>query len=111
MYYGLSERGGGRWEAHAVPDWDRYLEASFRFNPEEGTTVSGTRDLMEQWLSAQRDLNQWKPIADSIRWDVLRPWQATYWKSVPVGHRVHFQFEITDVHHPNRAAEWKCRRV
>ena len=30
-------------------------------------------------------------IPDSIRWDVERPWKATYWKTLPVGYQATFQ--------------------
>ena len=32
-------------------------------------------------------------IPGSKHWDVLRPWQATYWKELPVGHRLRFNYE------------------
>ncbi len=109
LLYGLTERGAARWKAHAAPDWGRYLRHGFGFDSGTGEAEGGTRDLVERWLSAQRDLGDERPVEDSIRWEVLRPWKATYWKSMPAGHRVRFRYRTERRYHPDPAAEWRRR--
>jgi hypothetical protein len=36
---------------------------------------------------------QHPPTPDSIRRDRLEPWPATYWKVLPVGHRIRFAYD------------------
>jgi hypothetical protein len=34
------------------------------------------------------------PVPGSKHWDVLEPWQATYWKVLPLGHRMRFSYDV-----------------
>lgn len=111
VYYGLSEQGGERWGAHAAPDWERYLQDGFTPDLGTGEAESGRRDLVEQWLAAQRDLGDEQPMEDSIRRDVLSPWQAPYWKRLPVGHRVRFRYRTERTDRPNWPTAWGRRVV
>lgn len=56
-------------------------------------------------------------VPGSERWDAVRPWQATYWKELPAGHRVRFAFDECEPTHgwdrvPAKLTlltDWWCR--
>jgi hypothetical protein len=91
IYYGLTTQGGAKWEQYSNPNWDRYVDSSLGIDPYEGEIIATTRELAEKHL--------WYPDEDCLIhsgsevWEVLSPWQATYWKTLPVGHRVRFEYE------------------
>ena len=33
------------------------------------------------------------PIPGTERWEILQPWQATYWKVLPTGNRLCYRYE------------------
>lgn len=94
LYYGLSARGGKQWEAFAQPDWHLFIDATsgsgVDIGMEQAEYICAVKERLERYFElAQRAL----AVVDqtSVEWDVLIPWQATYWKVLPVGHRVRFQ--------------------
>lgn len=94
LYYGLTTQGGERWEAVARPRWDMYLSRTVSTNPHCGEIIGSSRRLVENYLGYWRySWPRFAIIPESVTWQVLRPWQATYWKSVPVGYRVTFQWQ------------------
>jgi hypothetical protein len=93
--YGLTPQGGARWEAVSAPDWQRYLRACVFADPAEGEIVGSDRALVEKYDSLSHHAWAISVVAGSRRWDVLKPWQATYWKELPAGHRVRFSFKWT----------------
>jgi hypothetical protein len=92
-FYGLTLQGGTRWEEVSQPRWERYISASVYAEPREGNIIGSDRDLVEQYDSLSQHAFEISVIPGSKRWDVLRPWQATYWKELPVGHRLSFKYE------------------
>lgn len=89
-YYGLTALGGARWEAVSRPDWNRYVYADAGLD--EGKTIAMDRRLVEQYEYFSRFRSNISIIAGSEKWDVLEPWQATYWKTLPIGHRLRYRF-------------------
>jgi len=97
VYYGLTLKGGARWEAVSLPDWNRYCDAFLGIDPEVGTIISRDRKLVETYLSlCHYAWNDMSVIAGSEKWDVLKPWEATYWKTLPDGHRIQFEYKSRD---------------
>src|SRR5829696_6607097 len=92
-FYGLTLQGGARWEEVSQPHWERYISDSVYAEPREGETIGSDRDLVEQYDSLSQHNSEIVVIPGSKHWDVLRPWQATYWKELPVGHRLRFNYE------------------
>ena len=92
-FYGLTSQGGARWEEVSQPHWERYICDSVYGEPREGEIIGSDRDLVEQCDSLSRHYSEISVVAGSKHWDVLRPWQATYWKELPVGHRLRFKYE------------------
>ncbi len=83
IYFGLTRDGGAEWESAARPDWNRYLFSAAGEHEVEIACADEARlekFLRSPWLD-------WRPIGDERR-DVLSPWQATYWKTLPLGHRM-----------------------
>lgn len=92
-FFGLTAQGGARWEEVSQPQWDRYISDGVYADPQEGEVIGSDRDLVEKYHSLSRYNSEVAVVSGSERWDVLRPWQATYWKELPVGHRLRFNYE------------------
>jgi hypothetical protein len=93
-WYGLTEAGGVAWEQAAKPDWRSYV---WYAREEEGgawghTILCADPALAARYLAYQRAI--WlKPgvvAEESLRHDTVRPWEATYWKTLPAAHRIRF---------------------
>ena len=94
LYYWLTAQGGTHWEAISSPEWSRYVEAFYFADPDEGTIIASNQALAEKYFSLVHHLcSGTVAIAGSERWDVLEPWQATYWKTLPSGCRVRFEYK------------------
>jgi hypothetical protein len=91
--YGLTPQGGARWEEVSRPHWERYISAWVYADPQEGQIVGSDRGLVEKYNSMSHYVWDISVVPGSKRWDVLEPWQATYWKQLLLGHRVRFSFE------------------
>jgi hypothetical protein len=104
-HYGLTPAGGAAWEAFAAPDWNRRIDCSSDENSQYEVTCAD-RKWMEQYLAAL-----WSEGAldeSTLVWDEVAPWQSTYWKELPLGHRARFTF-IDDIRRrPPVASEWYC---
>lgn len=91
-FYYLTPQGGARWEALCHPDWNRfYKQHFFMNNKNESEIICTDRTLIEKHLQFS-SLNDLVPISGTEVWDVLEPWKATYWKTLPKGYRVRYQF-------------------
>jgi hypothetical protein len=92
VYYGLTAQGGAKWEAVSHPDWnlfvDRYgvLDEQDR-NWEE--IASCNKSLVEQYL--ENALSKGIAIPETVEWEELVPWEATYWKVLPRGYWVRYR--------------------
>ena len=90
LCYGLTAQGGRRWEDATHADWSRFLSNSYAPDPTAplGEITGPDRARVERCLEGTD-----RPVlAETVRWDRLEPWQATYWKTLPVGHRVRFRY-------------------
>jgi hypothetical protein len=92
--YGLSSQGGARWEEVSSPQWERYISAGDYYEPREGEVIGSDGQLVEKYHSLSDYISDRSVIAGSRHWDVLEPWQATYWKELPLGHRLRFNYEV-----------------
>lgn len=95
IYY-LTTEGGAQWEDLAHPNWNRYFHYSCQDkNPKQREyecEVIGTgRAEIEKFLSLSRYISIDEIyIAGTEVWDVVQPWQATYWKTLPSALRVRY---------------------
>lgn len=89
----LTSEGGRVWEAFAAPEWDEFIDEGSLYDESLGREVTElictTRERLEWYLKCGHpSLSQIDP---SLIWrDVLEPWEATYWKTLPKAHRVRF---------------------
>jgi hypothetical protein len=83
--YGMTARGGARWEAVTKPDWSRFLDESAGTDPDDVEVAGLDRDRVASHL---RRHTLWAVVPGSERWETLIPWPATYWKTIPRGYRV-----------------------
>lgn len=89
-YYGLTAKGGERWETLARPEWNRFVNRWSDPSTGQGEITAQERFLAERWMEALPYLSQGTTIT-SITRRVIEPWQATYWKSLPRGFEVTYQ--------------------
>lgn len=68
----------------AEPEWQRYFEL---VNEEDDIweLVAGSQQRLDEVLNSS------EPPEGVIERDILRPWKATYWKTLPSGYRVRFR--------------------
>jgi hypothetical protein len=101
VYFRLTEEGGAAWERFAAPRWDRYLRTRLSFSKSTGAISGATKWRVEKYLSLVHHLGT---IVDpnSIVRQVLAPYQATYWKTLPIGYRVEYRYSK---HHEQR--DWE----
>ncbi|WP_155968903.1 hypothetical protein [Kamptonema formosum] len=96
-YYYLSAEGGSRWEAVFSPNWNRYYKyvcrdyRSGKIPEYECEILSADRQLIKKLLSVSTYIWSEVPIPGTEVWDVLEPWQATYWKTLPRAYRVRYK--------------------
>ena len=83
--YGMTSRGGARWEAVAKPDWSRFLDESAGLDPDEVEVCGLDRDRVAAHI---RRHTLFAVTPGNELWKTLIPWQATYWKTLPRGYRV-----------------------
>ncbi len=110
-YLGLTPKGGSVWERIAKPDWNRFVDLrSYRGHDSSSArsfieVAEGRNlDFLTRYATAyglhqsrgidphgERVLGEWKlrTLAPA------RPWNATYWKSFPVGYRIRVQVQTT----------------
>jgi len=95
--YGLTPRGGSRWESLAHADWEKYNPLSYedREGTEYGEIIAMDRDRAERFLAGVKAYCRHSFIPDGPEeWDLLTPWHASYWKALPRGHRVRFRCRV-----------------
>jgi hypothetical protein len=113
LSYGLTPRGGARWEAYSSPDWNRYIDAGYRSESGGGAgeISAGDRHLIEHNLELIAHVHKISVLSNSERWDIITPWQATYWKTLPNAHRVRFRYTdneaATLTYDEAKLAEWE----
>lgn len=92
LSYGLSPAGAARWERLAKPDWARYfaMEGFEEHEQECREVVAGSRNHLDELLQHSRGLWGREIDAGSLELDVVTPWEATYWKTLPAGYRARF---------------------
>jgi hypothetical protein len=91
-YYRLTSRGGALWEAFAVPDWGRYVKEEIE---EESQRVTLTSKTAWRILSVLENIESvlYEIDAGFGYSEVLGPWKATYWKTLPYGYRTRLRWQ------------------
>jgi hypothetical protein len=95
--YYLTPQGGARWEAMAHPDWNKFFIVNFRGQfPDEEGFLGTQREILEQLLALDRLILMYEHIPGTENWNVLEPWEATYWKTLPRGYHVSCEYQLSD---------------
>lgn len=106
VHYGLTALGGAAWEAFACPRWERFVDETFYdpdHDPQDRAVMIGADRMLVyhrfEWMCnvGFHPYCGLRPLAKSAQWETLRPWQATYWKELPWGYRLEYEF----VPHPH----------
>jgi hypothetical protein len=106
LFYGLTAQGGARWEALARPEWSLYIDVGYWTDATSGEKIAVGEIIAQE----QHAVEQFRAAlyahyvdpdstihSDSERWDLVVPWCATYWKTLPQGYRLRFTYhEETD---------------
>lgn len=98
-FYRLTPKGGKYWEAFALPNWENYISDCYEpindSDKEKCSLICSQKGHLKTLFNSLK-FHEYKIEDGSIKWDVVRPWQATYWKELDMGHRVCFLFEYKD---------------
>jgi len=93
LFYRLSRDGGAVWEFFSSPDWSKFFKVSTDYDLNMCELASANRDLVEA-LRQCEDRHP-APIESTDRWMVLRPWNATYWKTLSSAYQLTFRVSIS----------------
>jgi hypothetical protein len=111
VVYGLTPAGGARWETTAEADWSRFYEG---FSHEAGGSedqrvlTAGSLARLHELLDHHTGFLYEEIVAGSVIEDIVRPWEATYWKTLPVGFRVRCWVKSTEPHWAPQPPDWKA---
>lgn len=100
-HYALTPAGGAVWEEFAAPDWDFYIDQLYGTDDHVDTIelACARRDWLEAFVGKLTEAG-YGVSRDTLTWETLTPWQATYWKQLPCGYRA------SGIHRPaNRPAD------
>lgn len=91
VFYHLTPEGRAAWESFARPEWDRYFTHDGESHEDSSISeviASSERVLNRYMASLERET----PVDTESRiYDELRPWQATYRKTLPAGFRCRYR--------------------
>ncbi len=91
LTYRLSSQGGDVWAEYAAVDWSRFFSSWHGSGAEEWTLSASLLEPIE--IALQIPEIAPRPVRGTAKWEILQPWQATYWKSLSIGHRLSYQYE------------------
>ncbi|MEH2350644.1 MAG: hypothetical protein V7K55_22105 [Nostoc sp.] len=90
--YYLTPQGGAKWEALAHPNWNQFYSGFFSDN--SGEIIGTQRPMVEKLLAIDCFMDH-KHIPGSEVWEVLEPWEVTYWKTLKKGYSVCYKQEYS----------------
>jgi hypothetical protein len=96
IHYRLTPEGGRQWELFAHPNWDMYITHSGGWGvsgreQRKGEIICPRKCHVEYFLEEVGTIGE-QIVEGTIEWDVLTPWEATYWKELPKAYRVRYMF-------------------
>jgi len=106
IFVGLTRKGGKAWESFGRPHWCKYYSIDWDDDPcETGTIEFADTALLPNILNVVMWIGciLLEP-ASSVR--RLSPWKATYWKQLPIGHRLSFVSKKMPSHEALLASLW-----
>lgn len=95
--YYLTPQGGTHWERMTHPDWDKFfivnLSGSF---PYDDGIFATQREIIEKLLALDRFILMRQHIPGTENYQILEPWQATYWKTLPRGYHLSCEYKESE---------------
>ncbi|MDE0683831.1 MAG: hypothetical protein OXI63_13015 [Candidatus Poribacteria bacterium] len=95
--YGLTEEGGAQWEAFAAPDWRVYIKDGFHWpkGSKYGMweVICADKQQLRSYYRSFCFYRQVEVSLESMEWDYIAPWQATYWKQLEEAYRLRFHYQ------------------
>jgi hypothetical protein len=93
--YQLTAQGGEKWESISNPNWELYYTPVY---PEEiikgeQCFMGGSRKILEEFLMFRLAHPFQSVNISSIKWEILEHWEATYWKTLPLGYQLSYSSE------------------
>jgi hypothetical protein len=112
--YCLTEKGASAWEAIAKPDWARYFDARW----EDGVIniTAATSQVLDDVIKQGPFCWEITIVGGADERFVLKPWEATYWKTLPEAHKVTLSYttefppEIDNLRKELSPIEFEVRR-
>ena len=96
--YYLTPSGGNRWEDIAQPDWNKFFVVNFLdMFPYENGIFATRREIIEKLLALDEFLLTYKHIPGTENYQIIEPWQATYWKTLPKGYYLRCEYEHNEL--------------
>lgn len=105
LYYQFTPQGSARWEIAANVNWDNFIWDLGDPVCREREVMATTREAVEHYMTLDFDRDPFPIehevcVPDTIRWETLMPWQATYWKTLPIGRRMTCTLQAVEVSAP-----------
>jgi hypothetical protein len=94
LLYRLTKEWAKLWEYLSSPDSNKFLLRSTGSHAKQFTVTLANRRLVELEQICGWGLPP--PISGTEKWEALGAWRPTYWKTLPTGHRLPFEFESWD---------------
>jgi hypothetical protein len=93
-YYKLTQKGGKYWESFAFPNWEFYMTNMLSYFRDESDVgffelISANKKYLEFYYRSL-SYHEYNVIESSIQESTIKPWQATYWKELPIGYKMTF---------------------
>ena len=96
-FYGLTQKGGAQWEAFTVPRWQKYIAADFHWPDDSKKAMWEVICADKNWIGRYYESfcfhRQIEVSLESIEWEYIAPWQATYWKQLEGAYRLRFHYQ------------------
>ncbi len=89
--YGLTPQGAAVWEAAALPQWDKFLNDAWQ--DDEVIITGPSKDLVCEYVRRQNQFFDCDILIEAGQWQEIRPWPATYWKTLAAGYQLTARFE------------------
>jgi len=89
--YRLTHEGGALWEEMTSPNWTLFIRSGSDEDRPDRLWVLGAGDRDRLELLRRSGFGV-APVSGTEKWEELRPWKATYWKTIQVGYELKFEY-------------------
>lgn len=92
VYIGMTSLGGELWEQKFKPDWSKCYRGGYEVGDKLNSQIIETQNesLLNRLFNIFSKYHV--PLAETVVWKKLEPWQVLYWKALPLGYQVSYSF-------------------